>query len=935
VYRAKDPILHRTVALKTMPASVADNPDLLRRFYREAQSAGSLQHPNVVTIFDLGEEGGTPFIAMELVDGQNLDDFITKRVPMPVALKLVYVVQAARAFEYAHKRGIIHRDIKPGNVMVNREGIVKVVDFGIARVLETSRTQTGTLIGTFSYMAPEVFHGEHASERSDIWSFGVLLYEFLSYERPFSGGSPAALMQNICSQEPVPLGQVVPDCSEDLQGLVHHTLQKAEADRFQTMEQLLLELEPICKRLQVETVAVMTEQGRQLMEQGDLREARDRFRQVLLLDSTNTEARALSEKVSAELRRLSVRPKAQSHLETGRGLLQQGKLQEARVEVESALHLDSQFTEARELQQEIQQGIKRAQVINELVRSVRQRLVEGLPDEAENLLRKIREADPGNQQLAALEQHISEERDRRQKRSHLRENIQHARVLWTEQNYQECIKLLTELLDAFPENEEILRLLETAREDQAEQDKQGKLADARSLLASRRYEECISVLAALQQEFPSEDEVRRLLETARVDQAEQLRKHKLAEARSLLGAGRLADALAALDSLLANKPDDSAVLKLRSLAQREQEMQLKSETLHREWEALRKLVSEKSYLVAISRAEELIRRFPGEPDLLRLLEFARAQEQQLENDRLFCAARDKVEALLQANRFPEAAAAARAALESFPENAAFTALLAQAQLHERKETIRQLIERRIREIKVKINRGELSAAKALAQETLSTLGPDTDVHQLLSSAEVEYEARERKRCQQEKLETVRAFIRSGKLEEAATTLEEVIQSGDFDALDPRLYEVADEIAAAQEAATVRMDPGTPAREYSIAEGPPLPAAHASGTGSQPAMQPAAAVGDKRPTLLEVAPKQVQPSTAASANVVSRAEITPAVIDHAARMLAYHVGPISRVLAKRAGERADSLRALYLLLAEHVENKSERARFLRDAGFPES
>jgi serine/threonine protein kinase len=911
------------VALKTMPDSVADNADLLKRFYREAQSAGSLQHPNIVAIFDLGKEGGTPFIAMELVDGQNLDAFVSKRVPIPVSLKLVYAVQAARAFDYAHKRGIIHRDIKPGNVMVSREGIVKVVDFGIARVLETSKTQTGTLIGTFCYMAPEVFNGEHATERSDIWSFGVLLYELLSYQRPFSGASPAALMQSICSQEPVPLGQVAPDSPKDLENLVHHTLQKAEADRVPTMEQLLLALEPICKRLQVETVAAMTQQGRQLMEQGDLVQAWDRLRQALLIDSTDSAAKALSEKVSSELRRLSLRPKAQSHVEAGRTLLQQGKLQEARVEVESALHLDSQFTEARELQQQIQQGIKRAQAINELVRSLKQRLLEGLPDEAEALLRKLRDSDPGNHQLAALEEQISEERDRRQKRSHLQENIQHARVLWMEQKYQECINLLTGLLNAFPENDEIVRLLETAREDQAEQNKQEKLANARNLLAARRYEECISVLTALQTEFPSEGEIRRLLDTANVDQAEHLRKQKLAEARTLVAARRFADAVAALDSLLASKPDDSAVLKLRSLAQHEQEMQLKFESLQREWEALKKLVSEKAYSVAIARAEDLLRRYPGEPDLLRLVDFARVQKQQLENDRLFCASRDKIEAMFQANRFPEAAAAARAALESFPGNADFTALLAQAEAQERKETIRQLIERRIREIKVQINRGELSVAKALALETLSTLGPDTDVHQLLSSAQAEYEGREKKQLQGETLESVREFVRSGKLDEAATSLDSIIYSGDFDVLDPRIYELVDEIAAARLHAEAfskssgGLQMSTPAREYVVVEGTPAAAIEA-------AMQPRLAA-EAQPT----------PAGTAAHGKSSAADITPQVVDQAARMLAYHVGPISRVLAKRAAERAENRRALYMLLAQHVENKADRSRFLRDAGFAES
>jgi len=211
VYKARDPIINRLVALKTITANVADNPALLQRFYREAQSAGSLQHPNIVTIYEMGEEEGVPFIAMQLVDGENLGTLIARRTPVPLSLKLVYAIEACRAFAYAHRQGIVHRDIKPGNVMVSKDGTVKVVDFGIARVLENSKTQTGMLIGTFAYMSPEVFNGEHADERSDIFSFGVLLYELLSYSRPFPGEIPASLMQSICLKDPMPLRSVMPE----------------------------------------------------------------------------------------------------------------------------------------------------------------------------------------------------------------------------------------------------------------------------------------------------------------------------------------------------------------------------------------------------------------------------------------------------------------------------------------------------------------------------------------------------------------------------------------------------------------------------------------------------------------------------------------------------------------------------------------------------
>ena len=134
VYRARDPIINRLVALKTITTGVADDPAMLQRFYREAQSAGGLQHPNIVTIYDMGEAASFPYIAMELVEGENLEQLIARRSAFPTTLKLAYAIQSCRAFDYAHKRGIVHRDIKPGNIMVSKDGTVKVVDFGIARV---------------------------------------------------------------------------------------------------------------------------------------------------------------------------------------------------------------------------------------------------------------------------------------------------------------------------------------------------------------------------------------------------------------------------------------------------------------------------------------------------------------------------------------------------------------------------------------------------------------------------------------------------------------------------------------------------------------------------------------------------------------------------------------------------------------------------------
>src|ERR1700680_1751609 len=497
VYKARDPKINRMVALKTITTNVADNPDLLQRFYREGQSLGVLQHPNIATIYEMGDEGGTPFIAMEFVDGQSLGEVISRRLPIPLSLKIDYAIQACRAFDYAHKRGIIHRDIKPGNVMLNKMGTVKVVDFGIARVLETSHTKSGIIMGTFAYMPPEVYHGEHADGRSDIFSFGVLLFELISYCKPFQGESPATLMQSICLQEPKRLRDVAPECPPELDSVLERMLLKPVAERIQSMEDLFLDLEPICKGLQAEAVSELIAQSRQLIQQEEYSQARDLLRQAQKLDFANAQVRGLLAKVDLALKKKLLRPKAQQHVENAIVLLEGGKLDEAKALADSALELDSTFEPAQNLLQKIQQEISRAKLLNEKLQAAEQRLAEGLLDEVEALVAAILEGEPANKQALLLQEQVLEERSRRQKLHRLLESMQRARVLWTNQKYEECIELLTGLQEEFPEEEDIRKLMEAAHEDRAEQHKQRTLDEVRNLLAARRYGACEGLLSDL------------------------------------------------------------------------------------------------------------------------------------------------------------------------------------------------------------------------------------------------------------------------------------------------------------------------------------------------------------------------------------------------------------------------------------------------------
>lgn len=245
VFLGKDPRINREVAIKTLRYEEIDAEQLAevkKRFFREAEAAGKLSHPNIVTIYDVGEDYDIAYMAMELLDGSDLAKYCRKESLLPAAEIIRVVSCVAGALDYAHANGIVHRDIKPANIMVLNNGEVKVADFGIARVMATSKTQTGVVLGTPSYMSPEQIAGKKVDGRSDLFSLGVVLYELLTGEKPFSGDSIATLMFNITSSPPPSIRDFAPNVPEKLVMIVEKLLSKDVEARYQTGKSLAEDL---------------------------------------------------------------------------------------------------------------------------------------------------------------------------------------------------------------------------------------------------------------------------------------------------------------------------------------------------------------------------------------------------------------------------------------------------------------------------------------------------------------------------------------------------------------------------------------------------------------------------------------------------------------------------------------------------------------------
>jgi serine/threonine-protein kinase len=245
VYKARDTLLDRNVALKILHEQYTDDEEYVERFRREARAVARLSHPNIVTVIDRGEDEGRQFIVFEYVPGENLKDLITRTGPLPIRSAIELALQVARGLAFAHEHGLVHRDVKPQNVLLNGEGEAKVTDFGIARSLDVEHgmTQTGTVLGTSNYLAPEQANGRPVEQRTDVYSLGVVLYELLTAEVPFKGENFVAVAMKHINEPPPSLLERRPDAPLRLVAAVERALAKRPQDRFPTMAALADELE--------------------------------------------------------------------------------------------------------------------------------------------------------------------------------------------------------------------------------------------------------------------------------------------------------------------------------------------------------------------------------------------------------------------------------------------------------------------------------------------------------------------------------------------------------------------------------------------------------------------------------------------------------------------------------------------------------------------
>jgi eukaryotic-like serine/threonine-protein kinase len=576
VYKATDPGIGRVVAIKMVTGGFGDDPELLKRFYREAQSAGKLQHPNIVTIYDLGDQDSNPYMVMEYLEGESLESIITSRRSVPLEQKLNIVIQVCDALSYAHQHNVIHRDIKPANVMVLKDFTVKIVDFGIARIGNENVTRPGQLMGSIPYMSPEQIKDKaYVDSRTDIFSVGVVLYQLLTYSLPFDGKDIGAILLKIVHDPPPPLKTYLPAYPEELDHIIAHALAKNSEERYATADRLAVDLMRVQDELKRDTVTEYLLSVDNLIADSQWIQAKEKVLQILRIDRQNSRANELLRKV------------------------------------EQQIQTQKRSEQARQLRAQAEQAIGR----NELGDALR-------------YLDHAVELDSSSHELVKLRNLIVE---RKAKEDQLAALLQRAESARDSGELEEAQKAVVDALSLDRNNPEAQALNVIITREIAEQSKQkqvqGFLDEARNRIATRSFTAALDVLKKAELLAPNVPGIRELANLAASGQEQERRRKQLeavyAEIEDALNRDNFALACSKAEEGLQLFPEDRGLLKFKKLAEKQRQASEKRAYVEAQIAVSRQLLDSANPEQSLVPLEQALERYPQEPMLLSMLSVAK------------------------------------------------------------------------------------------------------------------------------------------------------------------------------------------------------------------------------------------------------------------------------------------------------------------------
>ena len=644
VYRAEDPRLGRPVALKTTNAEVAGNPDLLKRFYREAQAAAKLTHPNIVTIYEIDEANGVPFIAMEFLEGASIQKVIADRSDIPILKKVQIVIDTCKGLDYAHQHGIVHRDVKPGNIVVLNNGQVKIVDFGIARVGVSSMTRTGVVLGTVMYMSPEQVQGQTVDARSDVFSLGVVLYELLTYQTPFPGDDVPSILYKILNEPPEAITKCIPQCPAPLEQIVQRALAKDREERYQSAEDMAFDLQRIADNLKRDTVDVFLQQGQRCLQQGDLTIAKESLQKVLEIDSSHELAKSLLAQVRERIQSRQRMQKVEHDLGQAKEALQAEQYEDAVSLLEEVLRLDSGNEEAKQCKQLAVERRDRSEKIRRHLERAEKLAAQADFQRAKADLEAVLAIEPGNSAALGMMRWVIQELSEQERLRQVGQYLEGARAHLSVKNFGKALEALDRAreLDAFNVEIEALTRLVRSSEEKEERRKLlvRRVAETEETLSKGKLDLALACVEQALREFPDDAQVLRLheqvLRRTEVDKKRRYVEEQLRAARDFVHKNEHSSALAVLERAIQTVPDDPRLGSFIKTVQESQE-QIARETSRQD--AIREAneqIRAQNFPAAIDTLEKSLARAGQSPDLIDLLQLAReryAEQQRQERIR--------------------------------------------------------------------------------------------------------------------------------------------------------------------------------------------------------------------------------------------------------------------------------------------------------------
>jgi serine/threonine-protein kinase len=599
VYKAYDPILDREVALKTMTAEALKDPILRERFYREARAAGKLRHPNIVTIYELGEENNMPFIAMEYLHGHDLHHMIRMHEDVSLDRKIRIVTELCHGLAYAHKAGIVHRDIKPSNIRLTDDLQVKILDFGIARLI-TSQTMTthGTVMGSIHYMSPEQIKAAHVDGKSDIFSVGIILYEILCYRKPFDAENTASILFKIVGEPPNKMDPPVDEQFPPLRRVLQKALDKDPARRYHSADEMADDLDDFLRSFEP-----MTRGGRPVPTQEY---------EVKVGKETKGAPPAPPQQTPTPYKS---DPRAIDLMRTAKRLMVEGHAAQALTSVRQALEFDSENQEAKQLLQILEQDIQKSEV-DDLLKQSHDYLREGRYDIAIMALEKILKLNPNHTKAKVLLEAVKGE----MVSPHLDELLGKAKHAYSEKKFQVARKYAEEVLKVTPQNPEALELQMLLKERGSEQQFIELLDAGDRYYREKQYEIAEKALQKALKMFPNHPVAVKRMQDVKTAQTRVEIEHILNRGNKQLELGNYHEASESFQEILKlDSHNETAKMVIEHITGKLREEQV-SELMNLGW---RTLMMDRNYEEVVRIAEKILAMDPENTEAQSLITAAR------------------------------------------------------------------------------------------------------------------------------------------------------------------------------------------------------------------------------------------------------------------------------------------------------------------------